>query len=77
MSRSAFDTHTEPLFKNFEILNLESIYKLQIGNLCINTNTANFLIASIVYMFLVTRQVHCMALEFRSFFILPQGRTNI
>ena len=28
---SAFDTHTEPLFKNFEILNLESIYKLQIG----------------------------------------------
>ena len=31
MSRSAFDTHTDPLFKNLVILNLESIYKLQIG----------------------------------------------
>ena len=31
MSKSAFDTHTDPLFKNLVILNLESIYKLQIG----------------------------------------------
>ena len=31
MSRNAFDAHTDPLFKNLKILNLESIYKLQIG----------------------------------------------
>ena len=31
MSRSAFDAHTDPLFKNLKSLNLESIYKLQIG----------------------------------------------
>ena len=31
MSRSAFDAHTGPLFKNLIILNLKSIYKLQIG----------------------------------------------
>ena len=29
MSKSAFDAHTEPLFKNLKILNLESIYKLK------------------------------------------------
>ena len=31
ISRTAFDAHTDPLFKNLKILNLESIYKLQIG----------------------------------------------
>ena len=31
MSTSAFDAHTDPLFKNLKLLNLESIYKLQIG----------------------------------------------
>ena len=30
ISRTAFDAHTDPLFKNLKILNLESIYKLQI-----------------------------------------------
>ena len=31
MLRSAFNAHTDPLLKNLGILNLESIYKLQIG----------------------------------------------
>ena len=31
MSRCAFDAHTDPLFKNLNILNFESIDKLQIG----------------------------------------------
>ena len=31
MSRSTVDAHTDPLFKNLEILNLESIYKPGIG----------------------------------------------
>ena len=33
ISRSAFDAHTDPYFKKLGILNLESIYKLQIGKL--------------------------------------------
>ena len=31
MPRNDFDAHTDPLFQNSRILNLESIYKLQIG----------------------------------------------
>ena len=40
MLRSAFDVHTDPLFKKLEILNLESIYKLETGKF-INTNPAH------------------------------------
>ena len=31
MSRIAFDAHTDALFNNLKILDLESIYKLQTG----------------------------------------------
>ena len=31
MARSPFDAHTDPLFKILKILNLDTIYKLQIG----------------------------------------------
>ena len=40
MSRSAFDAHTDPLLKKLEILNRESIYKLETGKF-INTNPAH------------------------------------
>ena len=44
--------------KKFRNLNLESIYKLQMGKFtCIHTNRPYFLIPSIL-MFLVTRHVH-------------------
>ena len=57
MSRSAFDAHTDPLFKKLEILNLESIYKLETGKF-INTNPAHLPYTVSIICFLVTRQVH-------------------
>ena len=57
MSRSAFDAHTDPLFKNLKILNLESIYKLQIGKFMYQYKSG-LLPYSFNNMFLVTRQVH-------------------
>ena len=57
MSRSAFDVHTDPLFKKLEILNLESIYKLETGKF-INTNPAHLPYTVSIICFLVTRQVH-------------------
>ena len=59
MSRSAFDAHTDPLFKNLKILNLESIYKLQIGKFMYQYRSG-LLPYSFNNMFLVTRQVHSL-----------------
>ena len=61
MSRSAFNAHTDPLFKNLKILNLESIYLPYSFN-----NT-----------FLVTRQLHSYGTRSSELFHLPQCRTNI
>ena len=71
MSRSTFDAYNDPLFKKLGILNLnlERIYKLQIyENLCINTNPAYFLIASII-CFLRHARCILMVLGVWSFFI--------
>ena len=32
ISKSAFDAHTEPIFKQLKILNLSDIYRSQVGN---------------------------------------------
>ena len=72
MSRTAFDAHTEPLFKNLRILNLMDIYKLQIGKFMYHCKSGlHVLPDSFNDMFLVTRQVHSYgtrssALEVRS-----------
>ena len=57
MSRTAFNAHTEPLFKNLRILNLKDIYKLQIGKFMYQCKSG-LLPDSLNDMFLVTRQVH-------------------
>ena len=49
--------HTDPLFKNLKILNLEAIYKLQIGKFMYQYRSG-LLPHSFNNMFLVTRQVH-------------------
>ena len=76
MSRSAFDAHTDPLFKNLKILNLESIYKLQIGKFMYQYRSG-LLPYSFNDMFLVTHQVHSYGTRSSAFFYLPQCRTNI
>ena len=63
MSRTAFDAHTEPLFKNLRILNLKGIYKLQIGKF-MSQYKSGLLPYSFNNMFLVTHQVHS---KFRAF----------
>ena len=76
MSRSAFDAHTDPLFKNLKILNLESIYKLQIGKFMYQYRSG-LLPYSFNNMFLVTREVHSYGTRSSEHFYLPQCRTNI
>ena len=76
MSRSAFDAHTDPLFKNLKILNLESIYKLQIGKFMYQCRSG-LLPYSVNNMFSVTHQVHFYGTRRSEFFHLPYCRTNI
>ena len=76
MSRSAFDAHTDPLFKNLKILNLESIYKLQIGKFMYQYRSG-LLPYSFNNMFLVTRQVHSYGTRSLEHYNLPQCRTTI
>ena len=75
MSRTAFDAHTEPLFKNLRILNLKDIYKLQIGKFMYQCKSG-LLPDSFNDMFLVTRQVHSYGTRSSELFFLPQCRTN-
>ena len=79
MSRTAFDAHTEPLFKNLRILNLKDIYKLQIGKFMYQCESG-LLPESFNDMFLVTRQVrqvHSHGTRSSKLSYLPQCRTNI
>ena len=68
MSGSAFDAHIDPLFKNLKILNLESIYKLQIGKFMYQYRSG-LLPCSFNNMFLVTHQVHSYGTRSSEFFI--------
>ena len=68
--------HTDPLFKNLKILNLEAIYKLQIGKFMYQYRSG-LLPYSFNNMFLVTRQVHSYGTRSSELFYLPQCRTNI
>ncbi|XP_068704692.1 uncharacterized protein [Montipora foliosa] len=76
MSKSAFDAHTDPLFKNLKILNLESIYKFQVGKFMYQYRSG-LLPDSFNNMFLVTHQVHSYGTRSSKFFHLPQCRTNV
>ena len=68
ISRSAFDAHTDPLFKNLKILNLESIYKLQIGKFMYQYRSG-LLPYSFNNMFSVTHQVHSYGTRSSEFFL--------
>ena len=75
-SRTAFDAHTELLFKNLRILNLKDIYKLQIRKFRYQCKSG-LLQDSFNDMFLVTRQVHSYGTRSPELFYLPQCTTNI
>ena len=77
ITRSAFDAQTEPLFKKIGILNLENIYKLQIGKF-MYLYKAGLLPDSFNNMFSLTNHVH-QSYETRSsgLFYLPYCITNV
>ena len=70
------DAHTDPLFINLKILNLESIYKLQIGKFMYQCRSG-LPPYSFNNMFSVTHQVHSCGARSSEFFHLPHCRTNI
>ena len=76
MSRSAFDAHTDTLFKNLKILNFENSCKLQVGKFMYQYKSG-LLPYSFNNMFLATRQVHSYGTRSSELFYLPQCRTNI
>ena len=76
MSRSAFDAHTDPLFKNLKVLNRESIYELQIGKFMYQYRSG-LLPYSSNNMFSVTHQVPSYGTRSSEFSHLLQYRTNI
>ena len=70
MSRSAFDAHTDPLFKNLEILNLESIYKRGTGKFMHQYKSGSLLYSFNHDMFLVTHHVYSYSTRSSEFFSL-------
>ena len=78
MSRSAFDDHTDPSFKNIGILNLESTVYLQTSSAKIYVSVQIRLTSwlPLSNMFLVKRQVHSYGTRSSELFYLPQCRTN-
>ena len=76
MTRSAFDTHPEPLFKKLGILNVDNIYLLQIGKFTY-LYKADFHFDSFNNMFSPTNHVHFYGTESSGLFYLPHSSTNI
>ena len=76
MSRTAFNAHTDPLFKNLRILNLEDIYKLRIGKFMYQYKSGLLPDSFNINMFLVTRQVQSYGTRSSELFYLPQCRAN-
>lgn len=76
ISRSAFDAHSDPIYKNLGILKFENIFKLQIGRF-MYLYKAGQLPESFDNMFLLNRQVHSYDTRNSKSFYLPHCRTNI
>ena len=76
MTRSAFDAQTETLFKKLRILNVENIYKLQIGKF-MNLYKAGLLPDSFINMFSLTNHVQSCETRSVGLFYLPYCKTNI
>ena len=70
MTRSAFDTHTEPLFKKLGILNVGNIYKLQKGKF-MYLDKAGLLPDSFNNTFSLVNHVHSYETRSLGSFIYP------
>ena len=57
ISKSAFDAHTEPIFKQLKILKLSDIYRSQIGKFMFSFKKG-LLPDAFIELFLLTNQIH-------------------
>ena len=76
ISRSAFDAHTEPIFKQLKILKLHDIYRFQIGKLMFLFKKG-FLPDVFEEVFLLTSIIHRYNTRHCNSFYLFPCRTNI
>ena len=76
ISKSTFDAHTNPIFKNLNILKFENLIKLQIGKIMYLYKNG-LLPDSFNDMFLLHSDVHSYNTRSKNSFHLPHCRTNI
>jgi len=71
ISKSAFDAHTEPIFKQLKILKLSDIYRSQIGKFMFSVRKAFFLMHSVrCFCWLIKLIIIILESPFTYYFIL-------
>ena len=76
ISKSTFDSHSDPIFKELELLKLFDIRQLELGKLMFSFNHS-FLPPKFNDYFSVNKQIHNYATRYANDFHLPFCRTNL
>ena len=76
ISKSTFDSHSDPIFKELELLKLFDIRQLQLGKLMFSFNHS-LLPPKFNDYFSLNKQVHSYATRYANDFHLPFCRTNL
>ena len=76
ISRSAFDAHTEPIFKSLKLLKFENIVSLQVAKIMYLYKNGQ-LPESFNNMFFTGEEIHNYNTRNKIFFRLPSCRTNV
>ena len=76
ISKSTFDSHSDPIFKELELLKLSDIRQLELGKLMFSLNHS-LLPSKFNNYFSLNKQVHSYATRHTNDFHLPFCRTNL
>ena len=76
ISKSTFDSHSDPIFKELELQKLSDIKQLELGKLTFSFDQSLFPSKFNNY-FSLNKQVHSYAVRYASDFHLPFCRTNL
>ena len=76
ISRSAFDAHTDPIFKSLKLLKFENIIFPQVAKIMYIYKNGQ-LPESFKNMFFTGREIHNYNTRNKNFFRLPSCRTNV
>ena len=76
ISKSTFDSHSDPIFKELEPLKLSDIRQLELGKLMFSLNHS-LLPSKFNNYFSLNKQVHSYATRYANDFHLPFCRTNL